>query len=120
MPEIKRADGGTENVSEEDLEAAAEFYDKIVDISSSQQLRIRFWTKKLDEIHIEVVPRSPQESAGLCGKPLLGGDYFQGDRWKNIDKAVGRNRGVCVECALELQRRLNAEYTKFKEIEQNE
>jgi len=38
MPEVKRADGGTEQVSEEDLEAAAEFYDKLCKYCGTKKL----------------------------------------------------------------------------------
>lgn len=102
------------SVSPEDIEAGAEFYDKHIATIKEKHIRIRFWTKKLGDIHIEVVPRSPNEPAGLCGKPLLGNDYYRRDRYKNIDNATGQYRKVCIDCAIELQRRLDQIYKEIQ------
>ncbi len=104
-------------IPQEDLEAAAEFYDKHMDAQKIFQegARILFWTKKLGDIHIEIVPRSPNETAGLCGAPLLGNDYFMGERYKNIDKSTGTDRKICVKCALALQKRLSEIHDKVEE-----
>ncbi|RLI55238.1 MAG: hypothetical protein DRP09_10510 [Candidatus Thorarchaeota archaeon] len=105
----------TDELQEEALEAAADFYDRHTSALEERKkhgIQIRFWTKKLDDIHIEVVPRSPNEPAGLCGRPLLGNDYFMGNQYKSIDKSVGRNRKVCPECAFELQKRLEKEHRR--------
>ena len=69
-------------------------------------MKIILWTKKLDDIHIEIRPREPSSPAGLCGKPLLGNDYIK--EYKDIDKQTGRPRKVCVDCMKELQRIINS------------
>ena len=54
----------------------------------------RYWTKKLDTLHI-----LDDEGDCLCGKPMLGNNYA--DCYKEIDLALGHTeeRKICPICA---------------------
>ena len=85
--------------------------------------RFLFYTTKIDEIHVSdehtLIELSPGERRTLCGLDTNSANYFENDRYKNIDESRKQLRHFCPHCVLKMKSIINTVINKAQE-ERNE
>jgi hypothetical protein len=64
-----------------------------------------FYTAKIDELH--VVDNEAMTGHTICGQPMVSSNYFENDRFINIDKSRKERRHVCLTCLASMMERVN-------------
>lgn len=64
-----------------------------------------FYTAKIDELH--VVDNEAMTGHTICGQPMVSSNYFENDRFINIDKSRKERRHVCLTCLASMMDKVN-------------